>query len=119
MKTIAVPSQHLQLSDPGTAEESGSDQDKVTIVQEIPGNMEHSEETGSLVNHIIIVDLANNKKPRTDSYPPDSLSDRDSCTACLELKKELREVEFQLSVVRRELAEQKKLVEEMKNHMNR
>lgn len=41
-----------------------------------------------------------------------------TCTRCLEMKKDLREAEFQLIQVKKELEEQKKLVDSLKKQIN-
>ena len=45
------------------------------------------------------------------------INDFDACSSCLEMKKDLREAEFELAMVRKELAEQKKLVETLKQQL--
>ena len=40
-----------------------------------------------------------------------------TCTRCLEMKKDLREVEFQLVQVKKELEEQKRLVDILKKQI--
>jgi hypothetical protein len=44
-------------------------------------------------------------------------NDADACSTCLEMKKDLREVQFELAMVRKELEQQKKLVESLKQQL--
>lgn len=45
------------------------------------------------------------------------VNDADACSTCLEMKKDLREVQFELAMVRKELEQQKKLVESLKQQL--
>ena len=44
-------------------------------------------------------------------------NDAEACSTCLERKKDLREVQFELAMVRKELEQQKKLVESLKQQL--
>lgn len=73
-------------------------------------------ESRKRISNIIVVDLIKDKKAK---YPdkPKPVVIGESCSSCLEMKKDLREVEFQLAMVKQELTEQKKLVESLKKQI--
>jgi len=129
LKPTAIPSLYLFLDKPSDSEnltrsrvERVNKQWKKTISAETIQERKEDEcaESRKRISNIIVVDLVKDKKMR---YPSDPTEQTEAtvievtCTSCLEMKKDLREVEFQLVQVKKELEEQKRLVDILKKQI--
>jgi len=82
-------------------------------------NEEECAESRKRISNIIVVDLVKDKRMRYPTELTEATSIEVTCTSCLEMKKDLREVEFQLVQVKKELEEQKKLVDNLKKQIKK
>lgn len=127
LKTTAIPSLNLFLnrlkdSEMAVGQDSKQGRKKIArkeVCEQEKKKMRKEEwiDSKPRISNIIVVDLVKDKKMKyaTDSTEPAAVEE--TCTSCLEMKKDLREVEFQLVQVKRELEEQKKLVDSLRKQM--